>query len=449
MRAAGAMLLLGFAGCSPPAPAVDGGVDAGQELSPVELCDRLAAARCALTARCYPAFAGEPDAECRVAEQTDCLAQYEKLKGSFEAGEVEVDQARLAACEARMKGSSCPPTFPPDYPAIVARAFSDCDLTQGLLVGKVPAGELCDLAVECAPGTVCIKPGGVCKGTCSSWPKQGESCAFGCAPGLFCDDQGTASTTDDRCAAPRGLDAACADSAECEPDLNCVGTCRPRARLSEACRFDPSRLSTCEPGLACDLTPYVSGQVGTCVLPRAEGGRCRFHWSCLPGLVCADLVWSGFPQSAPAQEGFCRGPSELDGNCPWTPYALYVGDQCRAGTGCQESTGKCQVAPRLGEPCAPSQQGCAGTGVYCKPTGSGDVGTCSGPSSIGDRCAFDLDATRTITIPCRTGYCDTTGTQACRAPVKALGTICESDGECLSGRCAVQEDRTMKCAPAC
>jgi hypothetical protein len=324
-----------------------------------------------------------------------------------------------------MQTSSCPPAFPPDYPAITARAFSDCSLSTGLLQGSVPPGQTCAAAVECSAGSVCVKPGGVCLGTCSSYPVAGEPCAFGCAPGLFCDDQGTPTdANDDRCSPPRALNAACVDSIECEADLVCNGTCRPRGKLNEACRFDPSRLSGCEPGLACDLTPYVSGQVGTCVVPRAAGGRCKFHWSCSPGLVCADLVWAGFPAAAPAEDGFCRAPSEEGVNCPYTAYALYVGDQCTAGTGCTEATSKCTVAPRLGESCAPSQQNCAGLNVYCKPTGSGDTGTCTGPVSIGDRCAFQIDSTRTVTIPCRTGYCDPAGTQACRSPVKALGTVC-------------------------
>jgi hypothetical protein len=449
MRGLAAIAFVGLA-CSPPTPGADAGTDAAVEISPVELCDRLAAARCGLTARCFAAFAGDPDAECRAAEQTQCLAEYESLKPSFEAGKLAIDPGQLSGCEKRMQTSSCPPSFPPDYPAITARAFSDCGLQSGLLKGSVAAGQTCDALVECSPGTVCVKQGGVCKGICSSWPLQGEPCAFGCAPGLFCDDRGTPTDpNDDRCGAPRALNEPCLESFECQPDLVCNGTCRPRGKLNEACRFDDSRLSTCEPGLACDLTPYVSGQVGTCVVPRAEGDRCKFHWSCRPGLVCADLVWAGFPQAAPAQDGFCRSPSEEGVNCPYTAYAVYVGDQCVAGTGCTAATSKCAPAPRLGEGCAPSQQNCAGASVYCKPTGSGDIGTCTGPVTIGDRCAFAIDATRTVTIPCRTGYCDANGTQACRAPVKQLGAVCASNGECVTNRCAVQEDRTMKCAPAC
>jgi hypothetical protein len=86
--------------------------------------------------------------------------------------------------------------------------------------------------------------------------------------------------------------------------------------------------------------------------------------------------------------------------------------------------------------------------VYCKPTGSGDVGTCTGPAGLGDRCAFAIDAQRTVRIPCSTGYCDKT-TQLCRPASKPVNALCEEDGECLTNRCAVQQDRTLRCAQAC
>jgi hypothetical protein len=110
--------------------------------------------------------------------------------------------------------------------------------------------------------------------------------------------------------------------------------------------------------------------------------------------------------SAPNDEGFCRAPAEEGVNCPYTVYALYVGDQCIAGTGCDSVNNKCKVAPGLGQACAPSQQNCKGIDVHCKPTGSGDVGTCTNPVSTGERCAFSIDASRTVSIPCRTGFCD-------------------------------------------
>lgn len=426
----------------PPAQAPDAGEDAAVAVTPVELCDRLATARCELQNRCYPAFARFAGDRCVSFEQAACLAEYETLKPSFDDGRVLIDEPKLRACEDRMKTSACPPSFPPDYPAAVARPFADCGLQTGLLTGTVPTGQLCQAAVDCAPGAVCVKPGGVCRGTCSTSPVEGQGCAFGCAAGLFCGGDGG-------CQRPQALDAPCAASAECQADLICAsGACRPRRKLSESCAWDPDRLSVCEPGLACDVVPWVQGATGTCVRPRDSGGPCRFHWSCAPGLVCADIDWSPFPNAAPAG-GFCRAPDVAESNCPRTQYGQYVGDQCAADLGCAADTGKCKPLPVMGDPCTPSLQSCAGTGVYCKPSGAGDTGTCTGPAATGERCSFRLDAQRTATIPCALGYCDPVNTQQCRPPSKPQGALCAEGGECLSGRCAVQQDRTLRCADAC
>ena len=141
---------------------------------------------------------------------------------SFDRELVKVDPTKISACEKRMTSSACPPTFPPDYPGAVARPFADCTFRTGLLTGFVPAGETCVNAQECVAGTVCIKPNGVCRGVCSSSPKQGDPCAFGCGPGLVCGKDG-------KCAPLKPLDTPCDVSTECETDLICVGgTCRPR-----------------------------------------------------------------------------------------------------------------------------------------------------------------------------------------------------------------------------
>jgi len=436
-------LLIGclLLGCSSVPSSVDAGLDAGEpEVTPVELCNRLAIARCGLLSRCYAAFAQRGFAGCSDVERETCLAGYEVLRPAFEGKRVAIDGARLGGCEARMKSSSCPPTFPPSYSAIAAHPFSDCDLETGLLTGKVVSGQTCATAVECEPGSVCIKPGGVCKGTCSKWPQVGEACSFGCEPGLICDN--------DRCAAARTTGQTCASSRECAPDLICNGTCRARSKASEACAFDANRLSTCDPGLACDVTPFVMGVFGKCVVPQPLNGRCQFHWSCASGLVCADLDFTGFPSNAPTP-GFCRLPGEPGTNCPATTYQTFVGDQCGAGTVCSNDLRKCTALPKKSEACTPSTQSCAGVGIYCKPSGSGDTGLCTGPVGNGDRCAFEIDATRRVSVPCATGYCDTVSTFSCQPPVKANGSLCEQNGECQSGRCAVQQDRSLRCAQAC
>lgn len=419
-----------------------GAMDAGATISPTESCDRLAAARCALKKRCYVAFHKEADAACVQNEQARCLAEYGALQQSFERELVRVDPARVSACERRMKTSACPPTFPPDYPGAVARPFADCTFRTGLLIGAVPAGETCVNAPECVAGTVCIKPDGVCRGVCSSSPKQGEFCAFGCAPGLVCGPDG-------RCAPVKPLDAPCAASPECEADLICHGgTCRPRRKLGDSCQFDATLPSTCEPGLACDVVPWVRGLTGTCVRPQPENAPCSFHWSCQPGLLCSDVDWSAFPSSAPTR-GTCRAPDDEGTACRGSRYAVYVGEQCAAGASCDLSMQICRAAPTRGQPCTPSRNACTGVDTYCKPSGNGDTGTCTGPAALNEPCAFPLDADTTVSIPCAQGWCDRTNTFSCRPPTKPLGAVCAQDAECASNRCAVQQDQSLKCTEAC
>ncbi len=430
-----------LAACPVAPPGSDAGTDAGATLSAVELCDRLAAARCRLAERCYPAFLRADATACASLEQASCLDEVAGLDSPFQASLIEIDAARLASCEVRMATSACPPSFPPDYFVAVAKPMADCTLTTGLLSGKVASGDTCVNAAECAAGSVCIKPGGVCRGTCSSWPKLGDPCGFGCAPGSTCNAQGV-------CAALKGRGETCQASKQCEADLICLGTCLSRRSAGQACSFDPDRLSQCDPGLACDVAPYLTDAQGVCVVPKSEGSLCHYHWSCQPGLVCADMDWSQFPNKAPGP-GSCRAPDAEKANCPYTPYAAYVGDQCGAGLSCAADTKTCAKVPVQGEPCTPSVQNCAGVSVYCKPTGGGDVGVCSGPVSVGDRCAFQLDATRIVRIPCATGACDAANTLTCRPPSKSVGAPCAENGECLSNRCAVQQDRTYRCANAC
>jgi hypothetical protein len=239
LRPALALVAAALLGCPQPmmmTPPDAGPVDAGVTMSPTEACEVIAAAKCALTKRCYVAFNREDDTACTQNEQARCLAEYGTLQASFERQTVRVDPLKVRACEQRMTSSACPPTFPPDYPLPAARPFADCTFHTGLLLGSVPAGETCANAQECSPGTVCIKPNGVCRGTCSTSPKQGEFCAFGCAPGLICDANG-------RCAPRKPLDTPCNSSTECESDLICVGTCRPRRKLGDSCQFDPDRKS--------------------------------------------------------------------------------------------------------------------------------------------------------------------------------------------------------------
>ncbi|MBL8954889.1 MAG: hypothetical protein JNK82_29195 [Myxococcaceae bacterium] len=444
-------LVLAVAGCSGTPQMmmpVDAGADAGQMLTVVETCDLLAAAKCELNARCYAAFNRDAPQDCVSLNQSRCLAEYDTLKESFEGNRVEIDVTQVKTCEERMKTSACPPTFPPDYPAIAVHPFSDCTWRTGLLDGKLKSMALCDENVECADGLLCSKPNGVCAGTCTSYQAEGQPCALGCAAGLRCDDKGTMPTQDDVCAPLKELNQACNDSTECKPELQCNVTCRPRAKENEMCWFDAARLSTCEPGLACDVVPYIDGLTGTCVRPKGELEPCRFHWSCQPGFVCGDINWQGFPMMTPSA-GVCVRPDVESANCFSTPYSVFVGDPCQAGLSCSTTTNTCTKIPSMnGDPCAPASQTCAGVGLYCRPSSLG-TGTCGGPANVGERCAFTVD-TFTAQIPCSAGYCDADGpTQSCRAAHIPDQGNCEEDGQCLSGRCVALEVQVKKCYPAC
>lgn len=425
----------------PPSSTGDAGADASTPIGTVELCTRLAAASCAVRVRCYPAFSRLAPDDCEAQALASCLAETEALRPAFERGAVRVDAERLAGCERRLLSSACPPSFPPGFVAAEAvTPFADCTLSTGLLRGEVATGATCDFPVECAPGNFCVKPGGVCRGTCAALSRLDEPCGVGCAEGLRCDGQ--------KCAPPKPLDAPCLRSAECEAELVCLGACRPRRKIGEACAVDFDRLGPCEPGLACDVVPFVDGATGTCIVPRAAFEPCRFHWSCQPGLVCADLDWTYFPGAAPLP-GSCRAPDGAGDNCPETQWASYVGDQCAPGLTCDQHSHTCASLPMRGDRCTPSRRNCAGFEVFCKPTGSGDVGICAGAPDIGERCGVRLDASRVVSVPCVNGACDTEATMQCRSPTRTTGAACRVDGECISGRCVPQSDMTLRCAPAC
>ncbi len=428
-------------GCPPPPPpVVDAGVDAGVEISAIEVCTRISAASCDLKLRCYPAFTRLSRAECVDQTQASCLAEYETMATSFEAKRSSFNLTQIESCERRLTSSACPPSFPPDYPLEVVQPFSDCGLKTGLVVGSVPSGDTCDLPVECVPGTFCVKPSGVCRGTCVTYSKLDEPCGIGCVEGLRCG--GT------RCTFLKTIDEMCDSSVECEPDLICLGTCRPRRKLGESCKVDFERLSPCEPGLACDVMPFVDNLEGKCIVPRGESADCNFHWSCRAGLICADLSWSTFPGSAPPP-GLCRPPDGEQFNCPQTEYARFVGDQCAPGLTCKETTSQCTTLPERGQSCTPSKQDCSGFQVYCKPSGAGDVGVCTGPPAEGELCAYRVDAARTVSIPCASGFCEKEVTLQCFPPSRTTGSICKEDGECISGRCIPQPDMKLRCAPPC
>ena len=149
-------------GCPPPPrPVIDAGLDAGVQIYAIEVCSRIATASCDLKVRCFPAFSRLGRTECISQAQASCLAQYEVLVPAFDAKRASFNVEQLNSCERRLTSSACPASFPPDFPLDVVQPFSDCSLQTGLITGAVPVGETCDQLVECVPGTLCVKPGGV------------------------------------------------------------------------------------------------------------------------------------------------------------------------------------------------------------------------------------------------------------------------------------------------
>ncbi len=125
-RACGALCSAAFALCAcTQGVTLDGGVDAGVVVTPVDACNRLAAARCGVLQRCYTAFVREAADDCVTLQQSQCLADYELLQTLRPTSSVEIDAAHLSQCEERMAGSACPPSFPLGYPNIAAHPFDD------------------------------------------------------------------------------------------------------------------------------------------------------------------------------------------------------------------------------------------------------------------------------------------------------------------------------------
>lgn len=447
-----------FTGC-PPSTSRDGGTeDGGALLSPVELCGRLAAARCELIRRCYAAFERLTPEDCQSIQSSRCLAQYEAHRGAIDAGTLVIDSAAAISCEERMASSSCVASFPPGYrSASMARPFSDCEIG-ALLKGKVGPGGPCGDPFECS-GSFCVKYRGTCTGVCSIRPGAGEPCAFGCAAGTYCETMANSDYTDDRCQPLKAVSQPCLETKECTPDAFCRDgkICVEVAQAGQPCVLDRARVSTCAPGLACDLMPYAS-KVGVCTAPKGAGEPCKYHWTCASGLVCGNMDLDNFPNVEPVRSGTCQPRAGLGEGCQYSQYSAYIGDTCAPGLTCRPrpvdggppSAGVCEKLPNLGDPCRATAQDCTGLEVYCKPDGpNSEIGTCTGPADPGDRCAFKIDPSNTVSIPCTQGFCDSGKSLVCLAPNKGLGQVCTSDGECLSNRCAVQEDSTLKCAEAC
>ena len=425
-------------------PGLDAGEpDAGDQFTTETLCGNLAKGHCALLGRCFTAFNRLEKDDCIAVETGKCTQVTDAVARSVREGRARYDEAAMKACLSRMESASCPAALPPTAPAIAVRAFEDCT-AEKFFVGNVEDGSECRTAQECKGGSRCLIFGGACGGACTPYSKIGEPCSGVCNPASsFCD---TSTAGNQFCVALKEEGGSCKDTSQCVASTDCRGSqCLSPPPLLAPCGYSAGRLPYCAAGLACDVVPYVAMNPGTCSNRKSEGEACLYHWSCKAGLVCAGMDWQPFPDK-PAGAGKCAKPGAEGAKCSFTPYTIYVGDECAAGLSCDEKTGKCLKRPRNGEACTLAVQNCLGDYVYCKPDETGG-GKCGGAPGIGEACSIDL-GTFPVQLPCRDGYCDK-DTKRCTAANAKEGATCYVDAQCLTARCIVQDDKTLKCGKRC
>ncbi|MBI2892974.1 MAG: hypothetical protein HYY06_05445 [Deltaproteobacteria bacterium] len=273
---------------------------------------------------------------------------------------------------------------------------------------------------------------------------------------------------------PRG--GGCVRTAECQADdrcvleLQCPGSCVPRAGEGETCISS----LTCRAELRCGA--------GQCILPRAEGEDCDQDHDCDSGLYChhrgdrdrpgnceplreeGDSCWPApsTKQMECAGDLVCAGPLREEPACA---EGGAVGEACSREFPCAAfgrcSEGRCVRLSGPGEPCeengnCPSFQGCYDgmcrvgplQGEACEQKESPCVeGLCvEGLCEVvpdGGECHWDGGLDETFG-PCA-GFCDTEPVRWVCAALRAEGEPCVESRQCAEGL----ECRGGACLPVC
>jgi hypothetical protein len=232
--------------------------------------------------------------------------------------------------------------------------------------------------------------------------------------------------TDIDCRSPGATcESSCSDAEAC-----CPGTCRPKLRLGQTCRFSDE----CEPGLECHGT-CVSGDIGTTCKsdddcdPSAwcNAGRCAAHLA--PEATCSRLAQCG-------GETTCVGLSILDSRPGHCLRISHPGDHCDFacfGNLYCDSSGTCRDLPELGQSC-PGSIPCRGIDAFC----SG--GQCELLGDLGARC--------TSSSSCRPGsFCNSElndPNPMCIAP-GGTDQPCTDPGQCESFLCSGSPGKPGSC----
>ena len=246
---------------------------------------------------------------------------------------------------------------------------------------------------------------------------------------------------------------AVADTAGCLADIDCaspdaactttgleacsVGACTRKFRDGENCQL----FASCEPGLRCNGTKCVTGDIGTSCT-KGSVNNCDFGTFCDPatlkckatlatGAACTSLLQCGGDEScvglsvSSSDPGHCMRVSHPGDHCDQLCYGnLY----------CDSGSGTCKPLPVLGQTCS-LQIPCAGANTIC------NSGLCSLRSDVGIACGGQ---TCLPGLFCSTELGDPASTATCAAR-GAVDASCRSPNHCQSFLCSGTPSSTGSC----
>jgi hypothetical protein len=225
------------------------------------------------------------------------------------------------------------------------------------------------------------------------------------------------------------------------PDACCVGSCHRKLRLNEACSLSDS----CEPGLVCNGSVCVTGDVGTSCDPLRSAIECDFGTFCdsktrrctpqfPPGAECTRLAQCGGDTT-------CVGLSISSSNPGHCLRISQPGDQCDdfcfGNLFCDTAAKICRKLPALDrtDPACSTLIPCAGTNTIC------NSGRCVLRSDVGVSCSGQ---TCLPGLFCTSELGD--GNPKCAAR-RADNDACASPTHCQSFLCSGNASQPGVCLP--
>lgn len=271
-----------------------------------------------------------------------------------------------------------------------------------VFVGQQAANEGCVVPEECAPGSFCYEPYGLCPFVCKAYQPVGALCNYG---DLRCDD----------------------DTGYCDDDAG-YNMCFPRKALGDSCLW--FNFGECPLGSSC--ATVGGADEGICVTTYAKAGEaCRVTDSyplCDQDSFCRQ---EGDPAQQPQPPGVCAKRVGLGGTCRGYGY-------CQQGLRCSGSytTGTCIPLGKEGDIC--NRFGDCEQDLVCDDKTSrcarypGDGGTCSYYCDRGLFCDFNTDTC---------------------VPKRPDGELCQDNSNACMSECTTvrlpDAGYERRCLPAC